>query len=62
MNVPCIETTVEGRKIHAWRSTGLDIVDGVLCSTRVCTWCQRHQHRAYGAQAPRSWTDTTVSA
>lgn len=57
-NVPCIETEVEGRRIHAWESTGLDVIGDVLCTTRRCVWCKERQHKGYGAGGRRSWTVT----
>ncbi len=45
-----------GRRAHAWHATGLDLVDGVLCSTRRCVWCELHQHKVYGRRS--SWTAT----
>jgi hypothetical protein len=49
MIVTCLETEEpEGRRSHAWTATGLDVVDGVLCSTRRCVWCQIEQAKPYG--------------
>lgn len=53
--VTCLETEQpEGRRSHAWQATGLDNVDGVLCSTRRCTWCGRAEHKGYGGP-PKTW-------
>lgn len=58
----CLDTEASpGRRTHAWHTTGLDIVDGHLCHTRRCVWCETAQHKGYGpavAGAPRAWTVT----
>ena len=54
----CLEVEDEGRKTHAWKSTGLDIVNDVLCSTRRCVWCEQQQHKPYGAGSRKAWRDT----
>ena len=58
MNVHCIETRIEGRRIHCWQRTGLDNVDDQLCTTRRCTWCGQEQHKRYGAGGGRGWQVT----
>lgn len=52
----CLEVEGEGRRSHAWKSTGLDIVGDVLCSTRRCVWCGLAQHTRFGSR--RAWKDT----
>ena len=51
----CLEVESEGRRSHAWKSTGLDIVGDVLCSTRRCVWCGLAQHTRFGSR--KAWKD-----
>lgn len=46
---------------HAWASTGLDVIDGTLCSTRRCSWCAKAQHKRYGAGGRKPWKNTTTT-
>ena len=48
--VTCLDAP-QGR--HSWTNTGLDVVNGVLCSTRRCVWCGTEQHAAYSSAATR---------
>ena len=53
----CLEEPDADHKVHAWQRTGLDVVGGVLCNTRRCVWCQREEHKTYGAKRG-AWRQT----
>lgn len=50
LRATCLEEPEADRRVHAWESTGLDSIDGRLCSTRRCVWCGTQQHKTYGAR------------
>lgn len=58
--VTCLDDPASG--MHARQATGLDIVDGVLCNTRRCVWCQLEEHKPYGAGGRRPWKTTKTGA
>lgn len=45
---------------HCWKATGLDVIDGVLCNTRRCLWCDVEHHKPYGSKR-RAWQATKES-
>jgi hypothetical protein len=44
--VTCQDDPANGA--HCWRDTGVDVIDGKLCNTRRCVWCELGQHKRYG--------------
>jgi hypothetical protein len=57
VSAPCVEVEDDGvRDVqHCWESTGLDVIVGVLCTTRRCVWCGLEQLSPYGGRG--SWRD-----
>lgn len=49
------QTCLEGGRIHAHKSTGLDTRDGQLVNTRRCVWCEREQVKPYGSGSRKAW-------
>lgn len=56
----CLDDAGHGSHSHV--STGLDIVNGVLSSTRRCVWCGVEEHKTYGSGSRGTWKTTRRGA